>query len=202
VRQHLLFNAGRVLSYATLGVAFGALGMAVFDAAAVVALADGVRAVTGIAAGVAIVFVGVGYLRSGHGPSAGRIPLVGGLVSRATAALTGRVDTWVAGPRIVALGAVHGLLPCPVLYPAYLYAFAVGSPLRGGVSLAVLGLGTVPTLLAYGTVFGSLGVDTRRRLHRALGLAFVALGYLPLAHGLGLAGVDLPMPAVPVFRPL
>jgi len=202
VRQHLLFNAGRTLSYAAIGALMGALGAILFDVAAVATLATDIRGVTGILAGGFIVFTGAGYLLRGtvsHGVS---IPLAGDAFARVYAAVTTRVDEWVGGPRIAALGALHGFLPCPLLYPAFLYAFAVGSPLRGAVSLAVLGIGTVPTLLAYGTVFQSLGTGSRVNLHRALGVAFVVLGYLPLAHGLMLLGIHIPHPPIPVYQPL
>ena len=202
VRPHLLFNAGRTLGYAAVGALMGALGATLFDVAAVAAVATDVRAVTGILAGGFIVFTGAGYLLRGsvgHGVS---VPLVGDAFSRVYGAVTAHVDTWVEGPRIVALGTLHAVLPCPLLYPAFLYAFAVGSPIRGALSLAVLGVGTVPTLLAYGTVFQSLDTGTRVGLHRALGVAFVALGYLPLAHGLMLLGVQLPHPPIPVYQPL
>jgi sulfite exporter TauE/SafE len=201
VRQHLLFNAGRTASYTAVGAAMGALGAVLFDAAAVVSAATGVRAVTGVVVGTFIVVTGLGYLRRGSA-AGGSLPVVGGAFSRVYGAVTARVDAWVGGPRIVALGALHGALPCPLLYPAFLYAFAVGSPLRGALSLAALGVGTVPTLLAYGTVFQSLDSGTRVGLHRALGAAFVVLGYLPLAHGLSLAGVALPHPPIPVYQPL
>jgi sulfite exporter TauE/SafE len=201
VRQHLLFNAGRTASYTVVGALMGALGAVLFDAAAVVSLATDVRAATGIVAGTVIVVTGVGYLGRGSAVG-GSLPLVGGQFSRVYGAVTARIDDWVGGPRIVALGALHGALPCPLLYPAFLYAFAVGSPLRGALSLAALGVGTVPTLLAYGTVFQSLGTGTRVGLHRALGVLFVALGYLPLAHGLTLVGIDLPRPPIPVYQPL
>jgi sulfite exporter TauE/SafE len=49
--------------------------------------------------------------------------------------VAGRVDRYVEGPGIVGLGALHGLLPCPMLYPAYLYAFATGSAVSGFVVL-------------------------------------------------------------------
>lgn len=202
VRQHLLFNAGRTLSYAAIGALMGGLGAVLFDVAAVATLATDVRGITGILAGGFIMFTGAGYLfrgSVGHGVS---IPFAGSAFSRMYAAVTARVDTWVGGPRILALGALHGILPCPLLYPAFLYAFAVGSPIRGAVSLAALGVGTVPTLLAYGTVFQSLTTGRRVGLHRALGVLFVALGYLPLAHGLMLLGIHIPHPPIPVYQPL
>jgi hypothetical protein len=60
----------------------------------------------------------------------------------------------------------------------------------------------VPALFLFGTVFGSVSVDTRMRLHRALGVAFVALGYIPLQHGLATLGVPLPHPPIPYYSPL
>jgi sulfite exporter TauE/SafE len=96
------------------------------------------------------------------------------------------VDRWVGGPGVVGLGMLHGLLPCPLLYPAFLYAFGRGDPLVGAVSLGALGLGTFPTLFVLGTAVGSLDVGHRSLLHRALGAVFVALGAIPLWHGVGL----------------
>jgi len=202
VRQHLLFNAGRTASYALIGALMGALGAVFFDAAAVAALATDVRAATGILVGGFIIFTGAGYVVRGSVGHGGSLPVVGETFTRIYGAVTSRVDQWVGGPRIAALGALHGFLPCPLLYPAFLYAFAVGSPVRGALSLAVLGIGTVPTLLAYGTIFQSLDTGTRVGLHRVLGVAFVVLGYLPLAHGLMLAGIHIPHPMIPVYQPL
>ena len=199
LRQHLLFNLGRTLAYATVGAAMGALGMLVYDAAAVAAVAGPVRGVTGVVVGLLVVTAGVANVRGGS--AGGHLP-VGGLFGRLSTALTARVDRWVRGPRIVALGAVHGLMPCPILYPAFLYALAVGSPLHGALALSLLGAGTVPTLFAYGTVLGTLSPTTRVRLHRVLGALFVLLGYLPLAMGLSQFGVSLPMPDVPFYQPL
>ena len=198
LRQHLLFNLGRTLAYATVGAAMGALGALVYDAAAVAAVAAPVRGVTGVVVGLLVITAGVANVRGDH---RGHLP-VGGLFGRLSEALAGRVDRWVRGPRIVALGAVHGLMPCPILYPAFLYALAVGSPVHGALALGLLGVGTVPTLLAYGTVLGTLTPETRGRLHRVLGLLFVLLGYLPLAMGLAQFGVSLPMPEVPFYQPL
>jgi len=199
LRQHLLFNLGRTLAYATVGAAMGALGALVYDAAAVAAVAGPVRGATGVVVGLLVVAAGVANLRGGA--AGGHLP-VGGLFGRLSGSLAARVDRWVRGPRIVALGAVHGLMPCPILYPAFLYALAVGSPVHGALALGLLGAGTVPTLFAYGTVLGTLSPGTRARLHRVLGALFVLLGYLPLAMGLARFGVALPMPGVPYYQPL
>jgi sulfite exporter TauE/SafE len=204
LRQHALFNAGRTASYATIGAVMGAAGGVLVDVGDLVAVGDAVRGVVGVGAGVVILAAGVRYAtgNTSHGWG-GAVPVVGGVFGAVTTRLHDRVDDWAAGPGITALGAIHGLLPCPLLYPAFLYAFATGSALDGGLALAALGLGTFPALFAYGTVLGSVDAGLRRRLHRGLGVAFLVAGTIPLANGLRAFGYDvphvpLPMPPIPV----
>jgi sulfite exporter TauE/SafE len=203
VRQHALFNLGRAGGYAAVGAALAAVGavaVGAFDA--VVAVGTGVRAVTGVVVGAAIMIAGASYLRGDAGAPIRPPGRLGAAFGRLANAFTARVDALVGDVRIAGLGVGHALLPCPITYPAYLYAFATGDPLRAAFLLSLVGLGTIPTLFAYGTALGSLSVDRRRSLHRVLGAAFLLLGYLPLSHGLLLAGVDLPHPTVPVYQPL
>ncbi len=162
-------------------------------------LGTAVRGVVGVAVGLAILAVGLGYLTRGNAVDiAASVPVVGGLFRRVSAALVARVDAWVDGPGMVALGAMHGLLPCPLLYPAFLYAFATGSAVTGGLSLAALGLGTIPLVFAYGTAFGSLSPARRVAIHRVLGAVFLVLALVPLSNGLGVFGVSLPKPPLPM----
>lgn len=199
VRQHALFNAGRTVSYAVLGALFGLAGSLFYGAAGTVtAVGNGVRAVSGVVVGLAILAIGVQYVTGRFG---GHGLFGGGTFGKVYGRLAGRIERWANGPGIIGLGLVHGLLPCPILYPAFLYAFARGSPTTGAVSLALLGLGTFPTLFLYGTVIQSIGDTHRERLHRALGVAFLLLGWMPLAHGLELVGVSIPHIEVPIYNP-
>ena len=200
VRQHALFNLGRTASYALLGAIFGALGGAVFVTMdRLTAASELVRGVVGVAIGAAVVLVGIRYLLGGTSAGVG-VHIPG--FARVTGWLTARVDRLAGGPGIAGLGAVHGLLPCPILYPAYLFAFASGSALTGAVALGALGLGTIPAVFAYGTLIESVDAVHRKRIHRILGLAFVVLGYILLAHGLMAAGIHLPHPELPHYQPL
>lgn len=202
VRQHLLFNLGRTSTYALLGALMGGIGSLVYETAAVAAVANDVRAVGGLVVGVFIVFTGVSYVLTGKTTGAMGHGLAPSVFERASAVAVARVDTWVRGPRIVGLGAIHGFLPCPLLYPAFLYALAAGSPGYGAVALGVLGVATVPAVFAYGVAFQSVSTHVRGPLHRALGVAFLLLGYLPIAHGLMLFGISVPHPTIPVYQPL
>jgi len=153
VRQHALFNLGRAASYTVIGAALGALGGVVLvTTATLTGAAEAVRGVVGLGVGAAVILVGVRYALGG---STGGVHLPG--LRRVTGWLTGHVDRLANGPGIVGLGAVHGLLPCPILYPAYLYAFASGSAVSGGLALAALGVGTMPAVFLYGTVIE--GID-------------------------------------------
>lgn len=203
VRQHGLFNLGRTVSYAVIGGIFGLAGsVVVVSVNQLTTLLRELNIVVGFTVGVLIMAAGVNYLLRGQvlslpGESLFR-PLTGAVQRR----LTARIDSYVGGPKIVLLGGLHGLLPCPLLYPAFLYAFVQASPVGGAVSLAVLGVGTVPSLFVYGTLFQSVSVSTRTKLHRVLGVAFLLLGYIPLQHALMLLGVHLPHPPVPFYQPL
>lgn len=66
------------------------------------------------------------------------------------------------------------------------------NPLLGTETLGALGLGTVPAVFLTGTAFDGLDIDSRQRLHRGLGVAFVVLGYIPLQHGLAALGIAIP----------
>jgi sulfite exporter TauE/SafE len=206
VRQHGLFNLGRTAGYAVVGALLGLAGsLVVGSVTAVTSLSDVVRGSMGVLVGLFILAAGVGYLFRGTagGAAVGNsIPGLTAVSRRVSGVLTGHLDRATNSMGIVGLGAVHATLPCPITYPAYLYAFVIGDPLRGALALSLLGIGTVPTLFAYGLAIGSLSVRHRTLLHRTMGVAFLALGYLPLAHGLMLFGVHLPHPPVPYYQPL
>lgn len=198
VRQHALFNLGRTVSYATLGGLFGLLGALVLDASGAVTAVDSlIRATVGILAGAFIIVVGGRYVLGRNGGHSFGGPL-SGLYQR----VSSRIQRWVTGPGIVGLGLVHGLLPCPLLYPAFLYVFARGSPSTGVLALGALGLGTFPTVFLYGTVVQSVDATHRARLHRLLGIGFLLMGWMLLAHGLELVGVHLPHLELPIYQPL
>ena len=198
VRQHALFNLGRAASYTLIGALLGALGGLVFvGVGEVTAAADTVRGVVGVVIGAAVIVIGGNYVL-GRISVGVQLPGTGRVMTH----LTDWVERLASGPGIVGLGAMHGLLPCPILYPAYLYAFASGSAVAGAVALAALGVGTIPAVFAYGTIIESVDAVHRRRLHRVLGVVFLVLGYILFARGLMSLGVHIPHPGLPFWDPL
>ncbi len=202
VRQHALFNLGRAASYTVIGALFGLAGSLAFvTGRTATTVARDVHAVAGIVVGTVIVAIGVRYAVRLEFPSTS-VPGLDRLSAAVTGRIVPRIDAWVGDARIAGLGAAHGLLPCPLLYPAFLYAFVQGDPVGGAAALAALGIGTIPAMFLTGTLFASISRETRLRFHRVLGIVFVLLGYVPLQHGLAALGVPLPHPPIPYYSPI
>lgn len=184
-RLQLLFNGGRTAGYTVVGATLGTLGATMFGLARYASVGAVVRGIVGILAGLLIFAVGVSYLR--RGTARLDLPVLSGAFQRVTGLLVGRLERLADGPGVVGLGVVHALLPCPLLYPAYAYAFSTGSAVTGASALAALGLGTIPAVFVAGTG-GGLVSASAPRVQRALGVVFVLLAVMPVRHGLGALG--------------
>jgi hypothetical protein len=128
------YTAGRILTYAALGAAAGALG-------GVVELAGGLlglqRLASIAAGGVLIVWALVALSDLVPGLKTG-----GSLSARVAGALKGRVPG-----HPFAMGLFLGLLPCGLLYSALIAAAARGGAVEGAAAIALFGIGTAPALL-------------------------------------------------------
>jgi len=62
-----------------------------------------------------------------------------------------------------------GFLPCGLIYGPLAVAAANGSPLRGGMMMLALGLGTVPMLMIFGSATGTVSAVFRNIMFRVLG---------------------------------
>jgi hypothetical protein len=156
------YTAGRVVTYAALGAAAGALG-------GVVELAGGLlglqRAASLVAGGVLVVWAIVAL--SDLVP---RLGTGGNLFARVAGALKGRVPG-----RPFATGLFLGLLPCGLLYSALIAAAARGGPTEGAAALALFGLGTAPALLGV-SVADELLARNRALVNRLSQAFLLAMG--------------------------
>ncbi|WP_250137777.1 sulfite exporter TauE/SafE family protein [Halorientalis salina] len=189
--QHALFNLGRASSYTVLGGLFGlAGGLVASGAEALPAPFGALRGVVGVGVGLVVAASGLAHLAGTPNPLlAGNARELWAPLGRVSRAVRRRLDAWLAGPRTAVLGVAHGLFPCPLLYPAYLYAFALGDPLGGAAALAALGLGTVPAVLVFGLAVDSVRVG--RVGARAVGVAFLLLGAGTVLAGLASLGLPV-----------
>lgn len=174
---HLLYHASRVGVYVILGTIVGGLG-------SVLGLGDSFGKVTGIVSlllGLGVVLLGLGYL--------GWLPL--GRIERAGTWINQAMD-WAlqqgSSVRVLALGALNGLLPCGLVYSALLVAASTGSPLTGTAGMAIFGLGTLPALLVVGVGAGALSARVRQTFVRVAGVLIVVVGLQLALRGLAAWG--------------
>lgn len=174
----LLYNLGRVTTYAGLGLVFGLVGrsFAWFGWQQKISVA-----------------LGIVVLASLILPSAfTRITWLSGPFERMMASVRSQMSNLLFRGRpgsSYAFGLLNGLLPCGMVYMAMAGALATGTPGDGASFMAVFGLGTLPAMWAL-VVFGSMAGLEFRALARKLFPALMALvGILLILRGLNL---DIP----------
>ena len=164
----IAYNAGRLTSYAILGLLVAALGSGA--AALTPALAGPVR----MLAGGIIILIGLQIAFDWRL----LLPLerMGGVLWNRLAPLARRLLPVSSVPRAFALGMVWGWLPCGLVYGVLLVA-ASNRPLDGALVMLAFGAGTLPAMLTAGLGAARLSQLLRRRNTRlGLGLLIVILG--------------------------
>jgi sulfite exporter TauE/SafE/plastocyanin domain-containing protein len=180
----ILYNAGRVVSYTAVGIAVGALG-------SVFTLTGAMQGMVQLAAGVFMVIMGINML--GLFPGLRRFnPRIPGICAKKFAA----EKAVRKNPLIV--GLLNGLMPCGPLQAMQIYALSTGSPLRGGISMFLFSMGTVPLMFGLGALSSVLS-DTsggRRFSHRVMkagAILVTVLGLTMFANGWNLGGFPNPL---------
>jgi sulfite exporter TauE/SafE len=177
----VLFNAGRVSSYALAGAAAGAVGGLGW-------YASGGQSALFVLANVVLILVGL-HLAGLQSPMRS--------MERLGAPLWRRVQPFAA--RLLQLrtpggayraGLAWGWLPCGLVYGALVASAFSGSAADGAAGMAAFGLGTAPWLLAAGAAAARLRAWTTRRAVRVgVGAALLGFGTWGLAHAAHLPAI-------------
>jgi sulfite exporter TauE/SafE len=176
--DHLLYNAGRVMTYACIGAVMGLTGSFVNVAGRIA----GFQNIIAMTAGIMMIVMGMS-IAGIRGATAWieqhNLPVL----------RIARQATLSDSPlRFLLLGLILGLLPCGLSYTIFLAAAASGSALGGMVTALLFGLGTLPALLVFGTVLSSLSAVLRGAIYRAGGVIVMIMGVYFLLKGLRLYG--------------
>lgn len=174
----LLYNLGRVTTYAVFGLAFGLLGrsLAWFGWQQKISLALGLVILASVV--MPSLFHKARFLSA---------PL-----DRTMASVRTRMSGLLFNGRpasLYAFGMLNGLLPCGMVYMAIAGAIATGTTLGGAGFMALFGLGTLPAMWAL-TFFGSFAKQEFRARAKQLFPALMAI----MAILLILRGLDLDIP--------
>ena len=169
------YHAGRALSYACLGLVFGALGQTF-------ALAGWQNGLS-IAAGTAILVLALGSLAPGVRARAGA------WTYRWTAPLKQKWSKLIGKQSVAALlamGFLNGLLPCGLVYVALAAAAGTGHALSGGALMLLFGLGTTPALIAVALFGRPIQQRFRIQFQRLVPAALVMIAALLILRGMSL----------------
>jgi sulfite exporter TauE/SafE len=168
-RPLVLYNAGRIVTYALLGAAAGSAGKALMF------LGGAATAIAGAAMMVA------GLLMLGTRSKDLITIRPGGRFSRVAGGLLR------AGRNKFLLGLALGFLPCGLVYAALLKAMHSAGPLAGGLTMLGFGLGTSAALAAvgYGAAFCGRWMQRLAPISVLIGGAFLIWRGLtgPHCHG-------------------
>jgi sulfite exporter TauE/SafE len=170
----LVYNAGRLASYAILGFAVAAAGSR-FGALAP-AMAKPVRLVAG---GVIIL---IGLQIAFNFRALGFLERMGAVAWSYVSPLAGRLLPVNSLPRALGLGLLWGLIPCGLVYSVLLVAATSARATDGALVMLAFGIATTPAMLLTGlgaARLAQLMQDRRTRL--GAGLLIVMLGILTLA---------------------
>jgi sulfite exporter TauE/SafE len=182
---HLLYNAGRVITYAILGGLAGILGSFTILTSSLLSLQKGVL----IFAGVLVLLMGFamgGWISLGRifGDGASSSSMFSRWFHRRSAARSPMV--------YLPLGLLLGLLPCGPVYTALIAAARAGmdapTTLQGffsGVSLMLaFGIGTVPSLLLVGKLAGLGWIRSRQMIYKISSVLMVLVGIYFVIQGI------------------
>jgi hypothetical protein len=166
-----IYNLGRVLTYALLGLIFGWVGKTL----AMV----GVQRWLSLTLGAALL---ASLLVSR------RLALAAPIV-RAVALLRQAMSGFLQRRSLTALavlGTLTGLLPCGLVYVAAMGAATTGGPLTGAGYMAVFGLGTIPLMLGISLSGRLLRPAWRMKLRYVMPVSVFLVGSLLVLRGLAL----------------
>ena len=180
ITGRLIYQLGRVTTYALLGLVAGLVGKSFFIA--------GCQLWLSIALGVVILVVF--FISKKVAVSAPVVQLVVKLKTAMSAQLQRRNFRSLG-----LLGMLNGLLPCGLVYVALAGAVALGSFGQALVFMLLFGLGTLPMLLAISLSGKLFPVAWRQKLRGAIPAGVCVLALLLILRGLAL-GIPYVSPAL------
>jgi uncharacterized protein len=167
LRFPLLYNLGRIASYAVAGGIAGALGGGTLAIAGLPQLGQAFALLA------ALVIVIVGLRLATGGRHFGWLDRTGAAAWRRIAPLTRGLFPVTTPARAFGVGLAWGWLPCGISYAMLTAALLTGSALAGSTLMALFGIGTLPAMLALSSGAATLLRPATRRIG---GAVLVAMG--------------------------
>ncbi|TBX67545.1 sulfite exporter TauE/SafE family protein [Flavobacterium silvisoli] len=173
--QIMLYHAGRLTSYATLGFLFGLLGKGLYLA--------GIQQHISIAVGVLMIAIAVVPEKIFAKYNFSR-PIYTA-ISKVKSSL-GQQFKRKSPDALFTIGLFNGLLPCGLVYAALFGAIAMQNITGSTLYMILYGVGTIPLMSAVVYVANFLALPFRNKLQKAVPIVTVVIGMLFILRGMGL----------------
>jgi uncharacterized protein len=171
----LLYNTGRIITYALLGAIFGLAGMGL-------ALGGLQQWVSIILGSVMILSVIIPRIFGAGNKMTLFTDKISGLLKKPFVKLF-RIRTYSS---LFFIGLLNGFLPCGLVYIALAGALVMSRVYEGAFYMIAFGLGTIPMMLAISIAGNIISQKLRKKLSKAIPLFIILLGILFILRGLNL----------------
>ncbi len=169
--SHILYGAGKTISYAMFGAIFGFIG-------SVVSITPFISGVSILLAGIFLIIFGLNTLNVFSVLKRVRIKQPEAMTRYANKKRRNSRSPFF-------IGFFSGfLLGCGPLQAMYIMAAGNGDPIEGAKFLAAFGLGTLPALLGFGMATRWLSGTMTRRITQISGVILLVMGTMMLNKGL------------------
>lgn len=173
--SHLMYGGGKTLSYTLIGGLFGLLG-------SFIAFTPAIRGYAAVGSGLFLVVFGINMLD--WFPVLHRINF---RMPRFLNRFLGKERRKHQGPFVI--GLLNGLMiACGPLQAMYVMAAGTGDWLEGSKMMLVFGLGTLPIMLGFGFLAGTVSGKFTHNLLSFSALLVIMLGFIMTNRGLILTG--------------
>ncbi len=189
VSSALLYNVGRAITYAAMGLIFGFFGQSF----AMAGFQKWVSLTMGILMILYVIFPAIFKNRFDIDKFA--FKYTGKLRFR-----LGKLFGKRSYSSLFIIGLLNGLLPCGPVYAALAGAIATGGALTGSVFMFIFGIGTIPVMLSISLLGSKISLNSKKKLSKLIPVTIVLIGFLFIMRGLGL-GIPLLSPPDKMLKP-
>ncbi|MCF6209829.1 MAG: sulfite exporter TauE/SafE family protein [Gammaproteobacteria bacterium] len=170
----LLYNTGRIFSYAVAGALVGGLGMLLQGSGGI--LGPGLRIFAGL------MLIAMGLYLAGWWRGLVHLEKLGAHVWKYLQPLGKRLMPVTRPSQALLLGTLWGWLPCGLTYSTLSLAASTGSWHQAALVMASFGLGTLPVMLASGVFAHRLkGWIQNKRVRNTAGMLVIGFGVWTIA---------------------
>lgn len=185
----LLYNTGRIVTYAAFGAVFGSIGKTV----ALFGFQQWLSVILGC---IIIVFILLPKRFIAFANNNMALSFLQKLRGR-----LGQLFTSRTYPSLFLIGLLNGLLPCGLVYMAAAGAIATGDVGRSILFMSFFGLGTLPVMWSIAFFGNYISVSIRQKIRKAYPYMMMLVACLLIVRGLGL-GIPYVSPKADVEKKL